>query len=404
MVKIVLVTCPPDRANEIAGHLLRERVCACVSVVPAVQSRYWWEGELETAEESLLIVKCASDLVDTVVEKVKEVHPYKVPEIVALPTEGGNLDYLSWVREAPRTGGASEGSKERARPAAGAARKAEVATAEDFFAALEKLPGGAAKPADRKTAMAAAGAVPLTRPASEAPALRAGAVTQFISAMPAAPKEVRETVGKMRIVLLGPPGAGKGTQARLLAARYGMQHLSAGDIIIREVRSGTSFGQRVQQFTKTGHLVPDEEVNAIILKSIGALGDNAGFVLEGFPRTPAQAQALEAAARPDFVFYINAPQEVLIDRLTKRSYCDCGASFGPSKQPARAGICDECGSKLYQREDDQPRHVLTRLDEYNVKTRELLRFFRDRLRPVDGSLALAEVHRQMCRHLERSGG
>ena len=392
MVKLVYVTCPPDRANEVANHLLKERVCACVTIVPAVTSRYWWEGALETAEESLLIVKCDGELLDTVVEKVKEVHPYQVPEVVAVDVDGGNRDYLEWVKSAPGTGGsAPEPSPEAAEGASP-------------FAALEEIDKAFTPAVNANTmAMVAAGAVPAARgPGARTPSA-SETFQQILASVPAPAPEVREHVGRMKVVMLGPPGAGKGTQAKLLAARYGLRHISPGDIILKAVRGNTEFGKRAREFTQEGKLLPDEQVNAMVEQYLEALGE-AGCVLDGFPRTLAQAESLAKKIKIGIVFYVNAPQEVLIERLTKRNYCDCGASYGPARPAARAGICDVCGGKLYQREDDQPRHVLTRLDEYNSKTRELLRFYRALLRPVDAAETMGEVFTHLCRLLEKSGG
>ena len=394
MIKVVLVTCPPDRATEIAGHLLKERVCACVSIVPSVTSRYWWEGQLESAEESLLIIKCEADLVDTVVHKVKDVHPSRVPEIIALPVEGGNRDYLAWVSSAPRTGGDAPTPA----PVAGSEDKQDSA-----FAALEEIDRAFTPAVGANTmAMVAAGSVVAPKPGRKEPVSPSEAFKQILASVPEPAPDVRERVGRMKVILLGPPGAGKGTQSKLLATRYGLRHISPGDIIFKAVRGGTALGKRTQEFAKAGRLVPDEEVNALVQQYLGALGP-AGCVLDGFPRTLSQAESLSGSIKPDCVFYINAPQEVLIDRMTKRSYCDCGAAYGPARMPAKAGACDVCGGRLFQREDDQPRHVLTRLDEYNSKTRELLRFYRAQLRPIDASQTMGEIFRQLCKLLEKSG-
>jgi adenylate kinase len=301
--------------------------------------------------------------------------------------EGGNLDYLDWVRSAARAGSGGAGDKS-APP---------FATREEVTEALSAPP---ARSGERGAAMAAAGAVPVAKAAGSGGLAPSESFKKLLTSMPPPAAEVHERVGNLKIALLGPPGVGKGTQAKLLSARYGLKHVSVGDIILKAVRGGTAFGQRAREFTQSGKLVPDEEVVALVRQYLSALG-GGGCVLDGFPRTLAQAQAL-ADDQPDFVFYLNAPQEVLIDRLTKRNYCDCGAAYGPGRAPLRAGVCDECGGKLYQREDDQPRHVLTRLDEYNSKTRELLRFYRDRLRPVDGSLSPGEVFKQVCKLLEKT--
>lgn len=364
MVKVIFVTCPPENVGEIAGHLLSQRVCACVSAVPGVESRYWWEGQLETAQESLLIIKCASELADTVVEKVKEVHPYQVPEVVVLSVEGGNADYLAWVRGDPRAAGKTV---KDAPPFA--SRRAATATS-------RPAPKSAGKPA------------PEPKPSNE-----------VLKTLKPPADAVREQVGKMKIILLGPPGAGKGTQAKLLAKRYGLKHISTGDLFLKAIRSGTDLGKEVRKYTMSGHLVPDGTTNIIVKKELSGAGQ-VGYILDGFPRTLAQAESLAESEQINFVFYLNAPQEVLIDRLTKRFYCDCGDSYGPDHPPAVEGLCDSCGGMLYQREDDKSRNVLTRLEEYNSKTRELLRFYRSKLRPVDGSQISKEVFKRLCGLLE----
>ena len=376
MIKIIFVTCPPDKADEIASHLLNQRVCACVSTVPGVESRYWWEGQLETAQESLLIIKCANELVDSVIEKVKEVHPYEVPEVVAVSVDKGNPDYLAWVRGDPRVGG-----KSKKPPLAGHAKKAapKPKPAAESAPPARKTDGPRPKSADQPVPV---GALDRLRPPGNA---------------------VLERVQNMKIVLLGPPGAGKGTQARLLSRRYGMRHVSSGDLFLKAVKDGSDLGKEVQKYTAKGKLVPDRTTNIIMKKELagGGGGGATGFVLDGFPRTLAQAEGLAESQNIDGVFYINAPQEMLISRLTRRSYCDCGASYGPDLAPAIDGLCDSCGGMLYQREDDKPRNVLTRLEEYNKKTRELLRFYKSKLRPVDGSQDIGDVFVQICKMIER---
>jgi adenylate kinase len=366
MVKVVLVSCPADRAGEISSHLLSQKVCACVGVIPEIESRYWWQGQIETSRESLLVIKCAAELVEQVIEQVREVHPYEVPEVVALPVEAGNPDYLAWVRGDPRVGGEpmrglspaeSQGPaarREAPRAAAGQNRPQAAAAGEGASG------GGAGQPPDPAT---------------------------------------RERVGAVRIVLLGPPGVGKGTQAKMLAKRYGLRHISTGDLFLKAIRGGTQLGKEIEQFAMAGKLVPDGTTNIIMKKELEEERDS-GYVLDGFPRTLAQAEALAESEDIDCVFYINAPQEVLISRLTERFYCDCGDSYGPDHPPAVEGLCDSCGGMLYQREDDKPRNVLTRLEEYNSKTRELLRFYRSKLHPIDGSQSIAEVAGEICAQLE----
>ena len=360
MIRVIFVACPPERANDVASHLLSQRACACVSVVPGVESRYWWQGRLETAQESLLVIKCASEQVETVIENVREVHPYQIPEVIALPVEAGNPDYLSWVRGEMRD-------------------VAPFAARGDAAAAPRKQAAAAAKPA---TATKAA-------PAAKSAAKASGAVD------PA----VRSKIGGMKLILLGPPGVGKGTQARILAKRYGLKSISTGNLFLKAIRGGTQLGKEVEQYTMSGKLVPDGTTNIIVKKEL-AESRKSGYVLDGFPRTLAQAEALAETEDIDFVFYINAQQEVLIERLTKRFYCDCGDSYGPDHPPAVDGLCDSCGGMLYQREDDKPQNVLNRLEEYNSKTRELLRFYREKLHPIDGSDSVEEVTQQICEQLE----
>jgi adenylate kinase len=187
----------------------------------------------------------------------------------------------------------------------------------------------------------------------------------------------------------------------MLSKRYGLRHISTGDLFLKAIRSGSKLGDEVKQYTMSGKLVPDGTTNIIVKKEL-ADAKESGYVLDGFPRTLAQAEALAESESIDFVFYINAAQEVLISRLTKRFYCDCGDSYGPQHPPAVEGLCDSCGGMLYQREDDKPRNVLTRLEEYNSKTRELLRFYRDKLHPVDGSDNIDEVTAEICAQLEQA--
>ncbi len=373
MVRILFVTCPPDRAGEIASHLLSQRICACVSAIPGVESRYWWEGQLETAQESLLIIKCAGELVETVIEKVKEVHPYQVPEILVLPIEAGNPDYLAWVRGDPRVGG------ETMKGMPPFASRREVTEASLAPGRIAAAPRAAAAPTPKKTQPAPSPGAKLDAPDAAA----------------------HDKVHAMKIILLGPPGVGKGTQSKMLAKRYGLRHISTGDLFLKAIRGGTKLGKEVEQFAMSGKLVPDGTTNIIVKKEL-AESRESGYILDGFPRTLAQAEALAESENIDYVFYVNAAQEVLISRLTKRFYCDCGDSYGPDRPPALEGLCDSCGGMLYQREDDKPRNVLTRLEEYNSKTRELLRFYRSNLHPVDGSQRIEEVTAEICTQLEQS--
>jgi adenylate kinase len=192
----------------------------------------------------------------------------------------------------------------------------------------------------------------------------------------------------VRLVLFGPPGAGKGTQAQLLKDRLGMPHISSGDLFRYHLRQGTELGQRAAEYMNQGRLVPDEVTIGIILDEVLGLPDEKGFILDGFPRTTDQAKALEEAletkSRPmDKVVLINVPEEELLKRLSGRYICrNCQAPHTSTdgEEPAR---CSKCGSELYQREDDRPEAVKRRIQVYRDETLPVLEFYGERGLLVD---------------------
>ena len=204
----------------------------------------------------------------------------------------------------------------------------------------------------------------------------------------------------MNLVLLGPPGAGKGTQAERIAAAFGIAHISTGDIFRDNLRRGTELGLAAKGYMDRGELVPDELVIDIVRDRLGAEDCGRGFVLDGFPRTVAQADALgrmleEAGTPIDHVINIQVPSEAVVARLTARRTCSacgsiCHLLFRP---PRREGVCDECGGDLYCRDDDEEGTVRARLEEYEEKTRPLTDYYRDKglLRDIDGGLGPDEV-------------
>lgn len=213
----------------------------------------------------------------------------------------------------------------------------------------------------------------------------------------------------MRIVLMGPPGAGKGTQAKLMQQRTGMTHISTGDLLRAAVASRSELGKAAQRYMDEGALVPDELVIGMIDDRLDAQGAEASFMLDGFPRTVTQAEALTGAlerrAMPlDHVVSLDVPREELVRRLSGRRTCrQCGAmchvAFDP---PCREGVCDRCGGELYQREDDREDTIHARLDVYDRATAPLAAYYRARglLRSIDGTGTTAEVLERVVSRLE----
>jgi len=186
----------------------------------------------------------------------------------------------------------------------------------------------------------------------------------------------------LRLIFLGPPGVGKGTQAVRLAALHRIPHVSTGDILRTEVAAGSDLGKKARQFMDQGGLVPDDLVVAIVARRLALPDCEAGYLLDGFPRTLGQAKALEAtlAQRKENisrVLYFSAPDDVLIRRLSGRRACPkCHANYHvETLPPKQAGTCDRCGSALIQRKDDLPGTVRQRLDVYKKQTEELVRHY-----------------------------
>lgn len=204
----------------------------------------------------------------------------------------------------------------------------------------------------------------------------------------------------MNLILLGPPGAGKGTQAKLLSARHGIPHISTGDIFRAAIREGTPLGTRAKEFLDRGALVPDEIVIGIVADRLKAEDCRGGFLLDGFPRTLPQAEALDrylaGAGRPlTAAIDLEAGEEVLIRRLSGRRVCRvCGAPYHVDTNPPREpGRCDRCGGELYQRDDDRPETVAERLRVYEAQTRPLIDYYERRglLRRVEADGGIEAV-------------
>lgn len=214
----------------------------------------------------------------------------------------------------------------------------------------------------------------------------------------------------MRLVLLGPPGSGKGTQARFLEDRFKACRLSAGDILRTEVSEKTPLGREAGAFIAKGQLVPDRLMENIIETRLAEGACARAFVLDGFPRNVAQANALEIMLRKlasslQLVLYLRVPREVVLERLGGRRTCrDCGAMFHEKfDPPRRPGVCDRCRGELHQREDDREETILARLGVYEEETLPLAAYYRQRglLHELDGVGTVEEVRARALKELGR---
>jgi len=213
----------------------------------------------------------------------------------------------------------------------------------------------------------------------------------------------------MNLILLGPPGAGKGTQAQMIVERYHIPQISTGDILRKTVKEGTPLGKKAKAFMDQGQLVPDEVVIGIIDGRLRAPDCNPGFILDGFPRTIAQAEALQPILNKmgksiDHVINVEVDTEELVRRLTGRRTCkNCGAMFHILFHPPKVeGICDRCGGTLYQREDDKEETIRIRLNEYQKQTAPLIQYYqlKNSLRSIQGVGGQEEIFERIIRLLD----
>lgn len=204
----------------------------------------------------------------------------------------------------------------------------------------------------------------------------------------------------MRVILMGPPGAGKGTQAKDLSTRLGIPHISSGDIFRGEMAAGTELGAELQKFVNSGQLVPDELTTRIVVKRLGQADCSKGFLLDGFPRTLEQARSLDAemlqsGGKIDLVLYLDVTPDLIAQRMAGRRMCrKCGASYHTVTLKSKVeGVCDRCGGELYQRDDDKPETVKDRLRVYAEKTAPLIGYYEKQglLRRVAADGTPAEV-------------
>lgn len=212
----------------------------------------------------------------------------------------------------------------------------------------------------------------------------------------------------VNIIMLGPPGAGKGTQAKMLVERLGIPQISTGDMLRAAVKEGTELGKKAKEYMDAGKLVPDEVVIGIVKERLAQPDCEKGFILDGFPRTIPQAEALDRVLEElgkgiDYVINIAVPNEELITRLTGRRTCrQCGAMYHVVFNPPKVeGKCDKCGGELYQRDDDKEETIRQRLEVYQAQTAPLIEYYEKKgvLYNIDGTGSIEEIFQSILKVL-----
>lgn len=212
----------------------------------------------------------------------------------------------------------------------------------------------------------------------------------------------------MRLILLGPPGVGKGTQAKLLSQHYDIPQISTGDLLREAVSEGTELGKQAKKYMDQGELVPDDVILGMVEETLQSDKCKDGFILDGFPRTVPQAEGLTAIMKKvdiqlDGVVSLEVDDQVVIDRLSARRTCvDCGAIYNvKTNPPEKEGVCDKCGGDLILRDDDQPETIKNRLDVYKKQTEPLVDYYDNKglLVSIDGSKSIDEIQNEIKKKL-----
>ena len=206
----------------------------------------------------------------------------------------------------------------------------------------------------------------------------------------------------MKIVLLGGPGAGKGTQAQRLVAEYGVAHISTGDLLRAAIKNGTELGKQAKSYMDKGQLVPDELVVNLVKERLADDDAQKGFILDGFPRNTAQAVVLDSELKDmglalDAAVLVDVDPDVIVKRLSSRRTCkNCGDTA-----PAGVDVCPRCGGEMYQRDDDKPETIQRRLDVYQTQTAPLIEYYKGHglLKTVNGEQAVDDVYKDMKEQL-----
>ncbi len=215
----------------------------------------------------------------------------------------------------------------------------------------------------------------------------------------------------MKLILLGAPGAGKGTQAEKIIDKYKIPQISTGDILRENVKNQTELGLKAKEYMEKGELVPDDVIIGIIKDRLAKDDCRNGYILDGFPRTIPQAEALTEALKPDKidkVIFINVSDDVVIERLSLRRVCkNCGAIYHMKYNPPKEeGVCDKCGGEVYQRDDDKEETIKNRLKVYREQTEPLVKYYSDSglLVEIDGTKSVDEIANDIDSVLSKIGG
>lgn len=215
----------------------------------------------------------------------------------------------------------------------------------------------------------------------------------------------------VKIEIMGPPGAGKGTQAKSISMRYSIPHISTGDIFRKNIANNTTLGIKAKAYIDNGDLVPDDITISLIVERLSQEDCKSGYLLDGFPRTIAQAIALDNYLavhhdKLDYVLLIDVPKTFILDRMTGRRCCTtCGASYHIRYNPPTIiGKCNVCGSDLIQRKDDTEETVKERLEVYDLQTQPMINYYKEKgiLKEIDGTKGINEVFESICKSIESS--